>query len=80
MDAYNSSFTMWAKFVTLMLARHMEVCASSGKWPAILCTWDAVTTCTPVIVFFPLGMWLCLKKQQKDKVNVYTYLSTCSLI
>ena len=40
------------------------------KWPAchlhtILCTWDAATTspaCTPVSVFFPLGVWLCIKK------------------
>ena len=25
----------------------------------IICTWDAVTTCTPVTIFFPLGVWLC---------------------
>ena len=25
----------------------------------ILCTWDGVTTCTPVTVFFPLGVLLC---------------------
>ena len=31
----------------------------------ILCTWDAcaVTTYTPVTVFFPLGVWLCLKNE-----------------
>ena len=28
----------------------------------ILCTWDAVITCTPVTIFFPLGVWLCSKK------------------
>ena len=27
------------------------------------CTWDAVTTCTLVTVFFPLGVWLCLGKK-----------------
>ena len=27
----------------------------------ILCTWDAVVTCTPVTVLFPLGVW---KKRQ----------------
>ena len=27
----------------------------------ILCTWDAVTTCTPVTVFFPLGVQLSSK-------------------
>ena len=30
----------------------------------ILCTWDAVTTCTPVTVFFPLGVQLCLEKMR----------------
>ena len=28
----------------------------------IICTWDAVTTCTPVTVFFPLGCGYNLNK------------------
>ena len=31
----------------------------------IICTWDVVTTCIPVTVFFPLGVWLCSKQKQK---------------
>ena len=30
----------------------------------ILCTLDTVTICTPVTLFFPLVVWLCLKKIQ----------------
>ena len=29
----------------------------------ILCTWDAVITCTPVTVFFSLGVRLCTTKK-----------------
>ena len=38
----------------------------------ILCTWDVVITCTPVTVFFPLGVWLCSKKKptNKQKMNI----------
>ena len=32
----------------------------------ILCTWDVVITCTPVTIFFPLGVWLCLKKKERE--------------
>ena len=60
----------------------MEVSASSGsaqqsvvgrtKWPAchlhsILCIWDAVTTCTPVTNFFPLGVQLCSNQKKKKR-------------
>ena len=30
----------------------------------ILCTWDALITCTPVIVYFPVGVWLCSKTKK----------------
>ena len=33
----------------------------------IFCTWDAVTTWTPVTVFFPLGMRLCSNKTNQNK-------------
>ena len=36
----------------------------------ILCSWDAVITCTPVTVFFPLGVWLCSKKKKEKKVQL----------
>ena len=28
------------------------------------CTWDAVTTCTPVTIFFPLGLRLCSERKK----------------
>ena len=40
----------------------------------ILCTWDAVTTCSPVTVFFPLGVWLCSKKKRVLKPLFSFYL------
>ena len=33
----------------------------------ILCTWDVVTTCIPVTVFFPLGVQLCAKEEKKKE-------------
>ena len=33
----------------------------------ILCTWDVVTTCIPVTVFFPLGVQLCAKEEEEKK-------------
>ena len=33
----------------------------------ILCTWDAVTTCTPVTVFLPTWGAVMLKKQQQQQ-------------
>ena len=49
----------------IALAHHLEVCASvMGRTKRachlhpILCTWDALITCTPVTVFFPLGVRL----------------------
>jgi len=33
----------------------------------IICTWDVVTTCIPVTVFFPLGVWFNLEKEKKKK-------------
>ena len=35
----------------------------------ILCTWNAVVTCTPVTVFFPLRVRLCSKKKKTKKKN-----------
>ena len=32
----------------------------------IICTWNVVTTCISVTVFFPLGVWLCSKKREKE--------------
>ena len=43
----------------------------------ILCTWDAVIACTPVTVFFPLGVRLCSKKRAvKTKPQECSYLPT----
>ena len=33
----------------------------------IICTWDVVTTCIPVTIFFPLGVWLCNQRKQRYK-------------
>ena len=30
-------------------------------------TYHSLTTCIPVTVFFPLGVWLCLKQKQTNK-------------
>ena len=56
------------------LGHHLEVCASvMGRTKRachlhlILCTWDALITCTPVTVFFPLGVRLRCSKQQKKR-------------
>ena len=38
----------------------------------ILCTWDAVITCTPVTVFFPLGVRLCSKKKVFERNHACT--------
>ena len=60
-----------------LLTMHLEVCASSGSAQqsvmgrndmachlhSILCTWDAVTTCTPFTVFFLLEGAVLLKKK-----------------
>lgn len=35
----------------------------------IICIWDAVTISTPVTIFFPLGVRLCLKKKKKENVQ-----------
>ena len=35
----------------------------------ILCTWNAVTTCTPVTIFFPLEVQLCSKKKARKKAE-----------
>ena len=55
----------------------MEVCAFvMGRMKRachlhpILCAWDAIITCIPVTIFFPLGVRLCSKKQKnKTKKN-----------
>ena len=56
------------------LAHHLEVCASvMGRMKrachlhTILCAWDAVITCTPVTVFFPLGVRLYDARKKKKK-------------
>ena len=36
----------------------------------IICTWDVVTTCIPVTVFFPLGMRLCSNKKKKKGLQL----------
>ena len=30
-------------------------------------TWDGVIICTPITIFFPLGVWLCKKNNNKKK-------------
>jgi len=45
----------------------------------ILCTWDTVTTCTPAIIFFPLGVRLgsFKKKKKKKKERTLIVPATC---
>ena len=45
----------------------------------ILGTWDAVITCTPVTVFFPLVVRLCSKEKKLRKNNA-TYSATFTVI
>ena len=59
-----------------LLTMHLEVCGSVGLlWagrnglPPTPNTWDAVTMWTPVIVFFPLRVWLGLKKTKDIKIG-----------
>ena len=50
----------------------VELCYGQDKMAChlhpILCTWDAVTICTPVTVFFPLGVRLAMLEKEKKKV------------
>ena len=59
------AFLLQLKFVFLLLAHHLEVQDKMAyHLHMILCTSDAVTASTPVTLFFPLGVWLCLKKKK----------------
>ena len=42
----------------------------------ILCTWDVVITCTPVTVFFPLGVWLCSDKKKSTNWGYFMWRHT----
>ena len=68
-----------------LLTMHLEVCASSGSAQqsvmgrndmachlhSILCTWDAVTTCTPFTDFFLLEVRFCSQKKRfSSSLNV----------
>ena len=46
----------------------------------ILCTSDAVTTCTPVTLFFPLGVQLCSKKKKKKHEQRVTAFKSCKWV
>ena len=69
----------------LLLAYYLEVRVSSGsaEWSVmgmqdkmachlhpILCSWDAVITCTPVTVFFQLGVQLCSQEKMKQLIQL----------
>jgi len=45
--------------VTLFHNYTIEQCRVCLHWRLLVCTWNAVTTCTPVTIFFPLGLQLC---------------------
>ena len=77
-----------SKSVLLLLAHHLKVWASTGSHVTyvqdenaynlhpILCTLDAVTAWTPVIPFFPLGVWLCSKEKRSQSELIFKVPTT----